>query len=104
MLKSFLNKFPQLNRLLLAGDNFIMKLLKVPEGFEYLKSMDWVDNEIQQWREETMFEYPERVDRCIQEALNVTSTTSRSYGSRIEDLPHKVLRFNMPMFEFSSDL
>ena len=44
MLKSFLSKFPQLNRLLLAGDNFIMKLLKVPEGFEYLKSMDWVDN------------------------------------------------------------
>ena len=44
MLKSFLSKFPQLNRLLLAGDNFIMKLLKVPEVFEYLKSMDWVDN------------------------------------------------------------
>ena len=51
-----------------------------------------------------MYEYPERVDRCIQDALNVTVNSSKIQSSRIEDLPHKILRFNMPMFEFSSDL
>ena len=80
-----------------------MQLLKVSEGFEFLQFMDWIESEVVKWREELLFDYPEKVDRCVQQGLNIAGTP-KLLSAKLEDLPHKVLRFNMPMFEFSSDL
>eukprot|EP00826_Nyctotherus_ovalis_P066300 TRINITY_DN9789_c0_g2_i1.p2 TRINITY_DN9789_c0_g2~~TRINITY_DN9789_c0_g2_i1.p2 ORF type:complete len:306 (-),score=95.39 TRINITY_DN9789_c0_g2_i1:1356-2273(-) len=73
---ALLNKWPQVEKLQLAGDAFIARFLKTEAGVKFFQEFDWVDGAIKRWMLKGNLDYVELIERTIYKELNVKTAIS----------------------------
>ena len=74
---ALLNKWPQAEKLQLAGDAFIARFLKTEVGVKFFQEFDWIDGAIKRWMEKGNLDYVELIERTIYKELNVKTSTNK---------------------------
>lgn len=82
----FLDRWPKLIDLGKNGNNFLITLLSIKQGFEYLTNVnDWTTNELEKWKKEENVEYVVKVEKCLMNALNFISNEDSNNSFRFPD-------------------
>jgi len=86
LLYEVLSKQPQIDKLQLAGDELLIKLLCTEPGVKYLQNVDWIDGAVKKWIERGNNEYAESTERAIYTELNA-NTSNTIEGSLLLYIP-----------------
>ena len=63
------------------GNNFLIKLLSIQPGYEYLTNVNnWTLNELEKWKNEGNADYLDRVEKCLLSALDFITNDPNSSG------------------------
>ena len=74
-LNAFLGRLPKLIALGRNGKNFLISVLRIKDGFEYLTNLNnWTLEEMERWRNKENADYVERVEKCLYNALDFANS------------------------------
>ena len=83
----FIERWPKLIDLGKNGKNFLITLLSIKQGFEYLTNVNnWTLEELEKWKKEENVEYVVRVEKCLMNALNFVANEDSSNTFKFPDL------------------
>ncbi|KAL4497964.1 hypothetical protein ABPG72_014821 [Tetrahymena utriculariae] len=89
-LMEFLKKQPCLQDLGKEGDQFLITLLSSDLGFEYLSKMseqqNWVEEQMQRWKEQQNLDYVNKIETCLLKALNYVQDYDEQNVYRFPDI------------------
>ena len=83
---AFLSRGPKFTSLGKNGNNFLITLLSIKQGFEYLTNVtNWIEAEMERWKETENREYVQRVERCLLTALDLGNFDDANNGFKMSD-------------------
>ncbi|XP_067933265.1 rapamycin-insensitive companion of mTOR-like [Watersipora subatra] len=80
-LRSLINSRPSILHLGSLSSLLVTRYLSIPEGFEYLKSSNYLDDELKRWHETFNVRYTEVVDELLAQSL---SSYEKSYDNEVQ--------------------
>jgi len=83
LIKDFLSKRPQIDKLELGGDPFLANLSQTKDGIRFLQECSiredkWIDNAIKRWLNTESSNYAEHVEQAIQSKLSMSNAEQSS--------------------------
>ena len=86
LMKDLLNKWPQIDKLEIGGDSFLIKLLRSEDGINFLQEVNWVETAIERWLKEENINYAMHIEKSIATRQNSSS----------ENIAENCLQFYFP--------
>lgn len=99
-LNAFLGRLPKLIALGKNGKNFLISLLRINEGFNYLTNLNnWTREEMERWKNKENADYVERVEKCLYNALDSANPEEQPNCFKFSELlatgPNSAVNLNL---------
>jgi len=99
-LDAFLRRSPRLIDLSKNGKNFLIPLLRIKQGFEYLTNVNnWTSAEMEIWKNKDNAEYVERVEKCLYNALDFATIEEQvncfKFSESLSNGPNSALNLSL---------